>query len=67
MYGNTSNQLTFSSLHSHITTLELKVEQFGEALVVVEAEAVVVGRHRRLQRKERLQLQWFWNVNNKYI
>lgn len=35
--------------------LELEVEELGEALVVVEAEAVVGGRHGRLQRQERLQ------------
>lgn len=40
-----------------LTTLELEVEQFRQALVVVEAEPVVRGRHRRLQRQERLQLQ----------
>lgn len=38
--------------------VELEVEQLREALVVVEAEAVVGGRHRRLQCEERLQLQW---------
>lgn len=37
--------------------LELEVEELGKALVVVEAEAVVRRRHRRLQRQEWLQLQ----------